>query len=347
MKFNILDTVLVAVPAVLMSLYSCSGNIDTSETGLVLVPDKTEIMADGQDAVTFKVMDGDADVTADASVISVSDGSVLENAVFTASSAGTYGFYAEYGGNTSETVEIVATGEVSAYKRNYCIIEFTAQHCTFCPDGSDRLLGYFIPEVMRGETAEVLAFHSNSMGEDIFYIEGTEEMREHFGSQNLPSFVFDMREAGDFSILRPAFETSREEYPAHCGLALSSVLSQDALSAEVTVSLASSVASSYRVALFVVEDRVTASQDTPTGPDAEYLHRHVVRSVESSTWQGDNFGDLAAGQEVSRTYSVRLDPSWNVEETSVCAVAYDAEGYANNCISCTIDGGKADYQTNE
>lgn len=337
----------LSVLSVLFALASCSGNVDDSGEGLVLVADKTEISADGKETVTFAVTMSGADVTADADIISVADGSVLDGAVFSTGAPGNYGFYAEYQGEISETVTITASGEVSAFKRNYCIVEFTAQQCTFCPDGSDFLFGYFLPERMAGETAVVLAFHSNSMGEDIFYIDGTEEMRSHFGSQDLPSFVFDMRDAGSRGILSSAFQTSKTEYPAHCALSLSSELSSDGKTAEVAVGLTSSVNSSYRVALFVVEDRIQAGQDTPLGHEDDYVHRDVVRSVVTGSWQGDNFGELASGQEVTKEYTVQVDPSWNMDNVTVCAVAYDENGYANNCLSCGMDGGKEDYQFND
>ncbi len=328
-------------------LASCTGQTDES-AGLEIFADKTVISADGKDAVTFTVTDNAADVTQEAVIYCADDNSAVKGNTFTAEAPGQYRFYAEYNGKTSETVAVTAEGEVkSLYKRNYCIVEFTAQQCTFCPDGSDFLFGYFLREKLADETAVVLAFHSNSMGDDIFYIDGTEEMRSEFGSQTLPSFVFDMRDSGDRGILSEAYEVSKTEYPAHCGLSLTSALSGDGTSANVTVRLTSTEHSSYRVALFVVEDRIVAWQDTALGRQDDYEHRDVVRSVVTGSWKGDNFGELASGQEVVKEYPVEIDPLWNPDNTVICAVAYDEEGYANNCLSCPLDGGNIGYEFNE
>lgn len=325
---------------------SCSGNVD-EDSSPVLLCDKTAIEADGKDAATFTVTYNGEDVTGEALIVNLNDGTGLDGATFSTATAGTYRFQAEYDGMTSEPVTIAAgIAPMDAYyKKNYCIADFTAQKCTFCPNGTDYLLGYFLKNTMAGETVEVLAFHSDSMGEDIFSLEATGDMMEHFKLSNLPSYAFDMRVAGEQSILKGAYE-SASDYPPSCGLAMASELSEDGASAKVTVRLSVSEAASCRVALFVVEDGVIAPQDTQTGTVDDYNHRHVVRAVASATWQGDRFGDMVPGQEVAKEYTVALDEAWNVENVTFCAVVYDESGYADNCRSCKADGGDAGYEIN-
>ena len=79
---------------------------------LKLVPDKMAIEPNGIDPVTFAVEYDGIDVT-DKSTVYREDGSVA-GLTFTADAEGSYGFYAEYNGERSATVTIVATGMMPA-----------------------------------------------------------------------------------------------------------------------------------------------------------------------------------------------------------------------------------------
>ena len=58
-----------------------------------------------------------------------------------------------------------------------------------------------------------------------------------------------------------------------------------------------------------------------------------------------NPGQLAPGQEMSKEYTVEIGSDWDVENVTVCALAYDNTGFVNNCLSCPITG-TVDYQIN-
>lgn len=73
-----------------------------------LSADKSQIVADGADMVTFTAtVDGEAN--AEIMIISLKDNSVLQSNTFTTTTPGTYQFKAVYGNESSEVVEITAT----------------------------------------------------------------------------------------------------------------------------------------------------------------------------------------------------------------------------------------------
>lgn len=338
-----------------MTLTACSGHIDNIGSGLELKADKTYISADGADQAVFTVSYGGIDVTEESRIFCKTDESELSGNAFSTVQPGTYTFEAVYQDEKSLTVTVTAgspSSQTSLFKRNYCIVEFTEAKCINCPDGSGYLIGYFCREKVGFENACVMAFHGNSMGEDELAIPVTAGMMSDFGLQTLPSFVMDMREAGDLNsqrgLLTTAYETSRDDYPARCGFAISTSYDEASSSAKVTVRLTSEVTSSYRVAVFVVEDHVQAMQLTTTeGEKPDYDHRHVVRYLVTSDYRGESWGKLESGQEVSKEYTVNVSSEWNIGNTSICAIAYDASGYVNNCRSCSLGGADAEYEYNE
>ena len=73
-----------------------------------LSADKSQIVADGADMVTFTAtVDGEAN--AEIMIISLKDNSILQSNTFTTTTPGTYQFKAVYGNESSDVVEITAT----------------------------------------------------------------------------------------------------------------------------------------------------------------------------------------------------------------------------------------------
>jgi hypothetical protein len=156
-------------------------------------------------------------------------------------------------------------------------------------------------------------------------------------SQNFKGQLIDFRiHQGFKNSLIDAFE----EYPSHCGVALSTEV--DGNKINVTAKLHSEMSSAYRFSVFVVEDRVKYYQKDGSLTHQEYNHRHVVRKVVSASYKGDRLGDVAAGSEVSKEYSIDIDSKWNLEETYIYVLAINAEGHVNNMNSCKV-GQTVDY----
>ena len=101
----------------------------------------------------------------------------------------------------------------------------------------------------------------------------------------------------------------------------------------------------YRIAAYVVEDKVVGEQMQSTGQvDKSYTHRHMVRKMLSSNVRGDSLSEVAAETEVEKTYTFEVADDWNVENLSVAVLILDDKGHVNNMATCAVDGGNMDYE---
>ena len=348
--------------AACMFAAGCSGTHDddtgVQDSKLVLIPDKESIIADGKDAVTFSVSDGEEDVTGDASVFCSTLASQIFESGFSTVTAGTYEFYAEYDGRKSAPVSVVAQPEggeiedpssrpdiVSRFERHVCVMEFTGQWCSNCPDGYNSMK--FIIDRNFPDIAHVIALHDNTSGKDDLAIDVQVALSEAYGIQNYPYSLVDMREAsplGDIGgSFRKAVNNSIDSYPALCGVAVASDFDETTGTADITVRLFSEYTSEYRIAVYIVEDNIVGTQNVNGRYTDDYVHHHVARQVVSSSWKGDALGEVPAGEETVKKYTVSAGDGWDMDNVSVYALAIDYEGYVNNVAVCGLVDGNTDY----
>lgn len=332
------------------SLLACSGNIDPDgdNTTLALTADKTEILADGNDKVQFTVMNGSQDVTALAKIsCSPADGDIRDNS-FTTTAEGTYVFTASYEGKNSEQVSITATApKASRFSRRVCLMEFTGTWCSQCPSGAVTVT-YLVDVAYKGK-AFAMAFHN----EDIYQIPQEQELYKKFRFGGYPGFVTDMRDTG--CILDGGCSTSIErslyETITHCGAAIEchATANEDGtVTVTATGKAFSELAMNYRMAAYVIEDKVKGEQKLATNEiDEDYVHRHIVRKMLSASIAGDDLGTIASGSEVSRKYEFTTDKEWNAENVSVAVLVLDDKGQVNNMAVCSCMNGKMDYGYSE
>lgn len=336
-----------ALAGMLMMSAACSGNIDESAE-LVLAADKTSIVADGTDAVTFTVTLGGEDVTSSATVNCISPSmAVVENASFTTTQAGTYSFEAEYDGNRS-SVRIVTATEAPAvpsrFVREICVMEFTGQWCAQCPGGYQYL--YYVVSTKYPDNAHIIALHNNTGGKDEMALAIEPEIFKNYSLTGYPSAVIDMRDPSPLTsdtggILTKSLKSSETDYPAHCGVAVST---EGTETVNVKVRIASEKSSDYSLAIWVVENGIKATQNVGGTYKDDYTHGHVARRLVSANWKGDSIGGIPAGEEAEKTYTIAIDPEWNLDNTSVYALAIDAQGYVNNMAVCPILNGNTGYR---
>lgn len=334
---NRLNLILCCIAASLVA--ACHGNVDQDEmASLLLSADRQSVPADGVSQVTFTVTYGSDDVTSQAEIFCVTTGTSLDANVFTTTDIGSYVFVAKYDSQESQRLEIEAD-PVSRFERNVCVMEFTGQWCSWCPDGA-KLLQLLVSEIYKGQ-AYALAFHND----DSMTIPAEGELKSLFGWTDYPSYVTDMRDCGSLSGsgCRMSIEKSLYETVTHSGVAVS--CARDGGKYKATAKLFSEKSMEYRMAAYLVEDKVIAEQ-TVSGnvKDEDYVHRHVVRKMLSSSVSGDALGAVDEGEEVTRSYEFELDPSWNVQNMTVAVLAIDNQGYVNNMNLCAVNGGNADYE---
>lgn len=328
---------------------ACSGDSDeTEQTELILKADKSTLKADGKETVAFTVEQAGTDVTSGATVRCLTDGKTVAGAVFSTATSGKYVFEASYGGQVSGQVVVTAEKaavSVSKFARRICVMELTGTWCAMCPSGLTRL-NYLVNLSYEG-IIYLMAFHVNGTSSDPMSIAQSQLLSSRFSVTGYPACIVDMRSkmglSESYSVMRGVFNESLENYPAHCGVAIRSDWNEAASQAVVTVKVASERISEYRLILYAVEDGLKYPQDDG-GVYRDYTHNHVVRKLLSATVDGDKLGQIAAGKEETKDYTVTLEEDWNAENLSFYALVTDENGYVNNLAVCKAVDGEAGYE---
>lgn len=225
------------------------------------------------------------------------------------------------------------------FQRHVCVMEFTGTWCAQCPEGAT-LLNYLIDRQYKGK-AFALAFHND----DIYTIPQEQELKNIFKWSGYPAYVTDMRDSGLLNEggCDDSIEKSLYEVPTHSSVAVSSSVEGTAATVQAVVVSQSSM--NYRLAAYVVEDKVKGEQTQSTGQvQKDYTHRHVVRKMLSADVRGDSMGEISEGSEKSKTYAFEVDPAWNLANLSVAVLAIDKDGHVNNMAQCAVDGGSMDHE---
>lgn len=346
---NLLTTCALAFP-VFMAV-GCSGNSGEEEpvgNEVSLEASKTSVVANGNDQVTFTVKSDGKDVTASAK-ISCTDPSgeekELENATFSTKTAGDYTFAATYDSRTSKTVKVTAVEE--KYFRRVCVMDITGTWCTNCPAAGQTL------EMLaqnRPDRMVILAVHGDGPAEkDPMTTPVMDMLDKMFTISGFPSVVVDLREsidnAGLSSGVIDAYDLSREEYPATCGLRVESSYNESTGKIDITVGITSNTGGEYRLAAIILEDGITAKQIQDGYEKPDFKHFNVVRKLLSSNLVGDSAGTLEADKEKTMEFSTEVDSEWVVDNLRVAVYATDSSGFINNIVECKAKTAPATIST--
>ena len=332
------------VCAAVFGACSCSGNTDPEEKlDLSLDADKTELVADGEDHSNFTVLYGIEDVTGKAQIRSTDEKGKVAAGVFTPTEAGTYTFTASYDGVTSNPVTINVEEAVteSRFERMVCVMEFTGTWCAQCPEGATTV-NYLVSKAYK-DKAFALAFHNA----DEYATAQEQELYKVFKWSGYPAYVTDMRDCGLINEggCSSSIERSLYDLPTHCAASVECAYDEGSSQVTVDAKIFSEKAMDYRLAAYVVEDKVSGKQTLSTGEIQEdYVHRHMVRKMLSADIRGDNMGSIPSGSEASKKYSFKTESGWNIANLSVAVLAIDKDGHVNNMAICAANGGKMEYK---
>ena len=237
----------------------------------------------------------------------------------------------------------------SQFQRHIALWEFTGAWCANCPAGYTNMNFILSANSAFTDYVHPMAFHSNTSDTDDLAIEATDKimMDMNVTALGFPSYVVDMHYGGSLVEgvnLKEHLYEAMEDNPAYCGVAVSSELTDG--NASVVVKIHSEIDAVWRCGVYVVEDKVKYYQKDGMKEHENYTHRHVVREIVSATYRGDRIGNgtAAAGTEVEKTYDIKVDQAWNLENTYIYVIAIDANGYANNLNYCLLNGGVSDYK---
>jgi hypothetical protein len=126
------------------------------------------------------------------------------------------------------------------------------------------------------------------------------------------------------------------------GIALRKSISGDSIAVDTKVKFFSDIAagSDYRLAIYVVEDKIFTSQSTSSGTNANYEYRNLVRTCNASAYYGleiNNGGDaIALDQEFSNTYKMYLKPAWNKNNLKVIGILWKMGGSPAQVVNSNV-----------
>lgn len=298
---------------------------------LRLVADKGRVGV-GEE-VTFKVLNKGTDVTSEAKIKNMADNSYLSDAKFTAV-AGISKFVAEYGESISPEVN-VGTGN---FYKNVMVLKFTSVGCTFCASMAAAIekAGSMLPN-----TLVEVAVHHPLMGSDPMIPSNIGEFNAYFPhpSSALPATYYDMGEVHNGAVassdvlgkVRPLSKKTD-------GVGIAATSTFDGTTATVDVNVTAVTPNTYYLAVALLENGIVHQQSGATG---DYVHNYTYRKNASSTIFGDSLDAMTENQQVSKQYTIELDPGYKADNCSVvCYVCYkDGESwFVSNIVTLPLNG---------
>lgn len=364
---NFLKYIGMAVAA--LSFASCSGNVDPEGNGtdvpegvLRIFADKTEIVADGQDEVTFTVMFGSEDVS-NAKTLqltrSFEDGEPKYMAYgsnkFSTSTAGTYTFKAEYyyAGRQYSDNEILVTatpfytGDAEAYAQRVLAAYFTSTNCTSCPAASAGL------KRLQGEhpgKISVVSFHSDALGFDPMAIPETELFRSELGTNGFPNVFWNLRRGKYF--VGPDFSESYQNECSinqpTCGVAINTNYDAATSKLDVELGIKSNLPAIHRYIVFIIEDGIQVPEQNGKYSEYDNVVRKVIGAVNGNKINNDS--PLTVGEEAKVTETITFSSEWDAASMRVVVAALltdDGRTFiVNNVNECKV-GESVGYLYNE
>ena len=236
----------------------------------------------------------------------------------------------------------------SKFVKQIALWDFTGAWCNFCPGGLRNISFVLAANPQFADCVHTMAFHSDAEGEDALALpDGMTDrimIDMNLVSFGFPSFLLDLKIGGTLSegsTLSSDLNQIAEDYPVYCGVAVSSSVADG--KAAVNAKLFSEFDTTWRIAAFVVENKIKYYQMDGMQRKENATHNHVVRQIVSASYRGDRLGQVAADAEVSKEYVFDVDPVWNLENTYIYILAIDAEGVVNNMNYCLINGDESEY----
>lgn len=341
--------------------------------GYYIVADKTEIEANGEDVVTFKVYDPDGnDLTASTernyvTIVDEVTGANIGDNVFewTSIKDGEYEFSATFKGHPTEntvTVKSVNRSKYEKYFKKVVVYDITSTMCGPCHTLVEQMAA--IPEEY-ADRMEVLAIHSTMMGNDPFVIgngsPATSLMRR-FGLSGLPATIYSLdhsiQGAGSVTtptILSGVIENQLRSNPATCGIAVKSsahTVADGKSSVKIDAAITSSVGGEYDLFYVLLLDNMTASSPY-TYDDKTHEYDDIVLAMTGNYMSVDNTSliETVANEEKTETYTFDLETELTqdyLDNMRVAVLALRSNGDASivdNITVCKL-GESADYLLN-
>ena len=320
----------------LMPMLSCVGQKDDPAQEVRLVADLTALNVTAGEQATFTVFSGAEDVTADAEIRNVTDGTVLEGNVFAPAEAGEWSFVASIDGPESEPLlisAIVIADEGKDYFRRSLVLDFTGTWCVNCPK-----METAIEETMEARPGRVVPVSVHYLAMDPMYVKPLcDNLVARYPINNsFPAAVVDLDPEslifeGSSVLLQSHIDRLLEARGAAAGIRIESTLEDGNYTVKAEMKAVRD--GDYTLSVLVLEDGIVASQ---TGGSKDHIHNNVLRS-----WTD---GDARTGMKEGDTAELELSGTVSGQCRFVAIVCRN--GLVDNVVTCAV-GASADWQYEE
>lgn len=314
--------------AVLVSVATACSSDDDKTGGLELTSSVSQITADGADYVTFKVMNGAQDVTAQSIIYRGT--TPIDGATFTSTTVGEYKFTAKYANTLSNEVTVKVV-EVATYAKKALLPIWTSTNCVACPYMEKQLSEKWLTG--RPNQIVPMYFHTTLMAEDDdpFIVKGSNgkvlfagDMKGWFNAgSGLPSAVIDADYAITYVDPASRFDVALSR-GTHTGIAMETTVSGSTLSVKVRTQGDADYEYETGLAVWLIENNLIFEQNSETGVINDFTHNYVVRAALCDSFYGVSIPSdkCKAGQEYTYQYTYQIPADFNKDNLQVVAYVY-------------------------
>ena len=320
---------------------------------LTIEADKVEVVADGEDYVEITVK-YDGEVVADE--VDFYDASTnvparMRANRFSTKSTGQHSIYAIYNGVKSNVLKITALEyavpsapadpdpENVSFRKRVLLTQFTSTGCVYCPIVTGFLrdmaadAAYKDKFVLAASHADMPDYQN---GDDPASYMGVNAFMSAFRISGFPTLIADFDDQlGSYSLaaVKELVDGYYGDGSAEAGMSVNSEIHENVLAMRVSVKTAK--AGKYRIGAWLLEDGIYGKQ---TGaPDASYyVHDHCIRLLDADThYMGYDLGMIGKGKSADRSFIMKLDPEWNLDNCSILLYVTSASGSSqivNNAV---------------
>lgn len=334
---------------------------DTQLEGAIsIITDRNIIRTNGSDYATLTILLTDSqgvihDISSEAEIYCGEDTTPLATPTFATTTEGSYEFYALYGFEVSNSVNIKAVDGIADipadphpastdFTHRMLLIQHTGTGCPNCPQLMS-ILKALSEDSAYASRYHHVASHSYSTleeGDKAYSSAATLLSRTVNPGRIYPWLTFNLTDeyAHESDDIKAAID--RLHLPtAEVAIAASATLIDGSVYTNISVKAAKS--NQYRVALWLLEDSIASTQSSATA-SWQNIHNNCLREMvgENRTERiyGSNFGTIEQGKSLEQIIECPVATDWRADNCEMLIIVSKSDGYGNfelvNCALCPV-----------
>lgn len=229
--------------------------------------------------------------------------------------------------------------DLQAGARRVLVEELTGVRCQNCPDGARELLA--LQQTYGKENLIIVSVHaagnfsvpyaSSPANQYDFRFDKATELANYIGvAEGYPTASVNRQLlAGNMSLFSPRSawpgmiaNEFNEDFGLDMFLNTSYNESTRQLDIDLNLAPSATLSGENRLTVLITQDSIVDVQLDGSTKVADYVHRHVLRSIVTKSDGDPISAPLTAGSLVSQSLSTTLDPSWDAKHCSVIAFVH-------------------------